>query len=202
MDVDKKSLPVIKKNMEYFLYQTLLPDQTNESELGNMNLHFDDINILSLVVDFLPKITIKVLLIGESSTGKSSFVFKLKNNHFKFTDSFRTEKATHSFYTYKNAEFEFIDIPGRVYELNEDTYDEYYTNIDYILKFVKMNKVTFLFSYAWITRITKLLTKKVPIKSIVVEDNGNVYLPQKIHRISNMTGNGIFELLDKIINNQ
>jgi hypothetical protein len=65
---------------------------------------------------------------------------------------------------------------------------------------VKMNKVTFLFSYAWITRITKLLTKKVPIKSIVVEDNGNVYLPKKIHRISNMTGNGIFELLDKIMN--
>jgi hypothetical protein len=183
--------------MEFFLYQTLNNDQTDESELGNLNLHLDDTNILSLVVQFVP-IKIKVMLIGESHTGKTSFVNKLQNGNVFFQGHYSTLNATHSFYMYKkNVEFEFIEIPGHVYELNIDTCDFLYSEIDYIFKFMRMNKVTFHYSYAWITRVSKFLHKNVKIKSIV--DSEHNFLTEKIHRISIKNGYGINELLDEVI---
>ena len=187
-----------QKIMEYFLYQTLKTEQSDESVLGNLHSSLDDINILSEIVQYLPKNTIKVLLVGEINTGKSSFVNKLvKDKIYNFYCA--TQYPNHTFYTYKDFEFEFIELPGLVYQLNEDTYDHYYKEVDYIFKFMQLNRLTFQFTCAWISRVSKLLKPNIKIKSIIVQDYEDQYLTKKLHRISIKKNTGIYELLDYVI---
>lgn len=161
----------------------------------------DSDNILSIVSQYIGPKKVNVSLIGVSSSGKSSFIERLKNDKF-IRSYFPSKSLTEIRFVYNFTEFTFFDHGGQ-YMYNDDSrlFSKNSDLVDIIVLMIdNTSKISSKFGMKWLNEIKEnkkylIVVNKCDLPSSVLHNHR-----EDVIRISVKTGDGIDRFIEKIIN--